>query len=485
MIGQQRFVPGTFVYPSFYDTDAISYYQYVLANDGVFDVSLSELNTQIVALKQILPRDQIAAAMDLKYLGYQFGTGVATTLGRGLKRWFYFGETFGFSEQTNFTQQALVLRWINLDGNFLFTPPNTAGNGVKTAHTTVNDITGDIDISAKIDITYLPTGSGDFFNIVDKRSGNWQYGFNVLGQSRSPRFIFNATGYFSTAVLPTNYNGYVRCTRDAGSGILQFFTSDDGLTWTQLGLDVATPTGNLTSINTPLSIGATATTLVTEGGTKIYNALVYDGIRENGGTIAANFDAAVYDISVSQNTLIDSSTGATWTINRSSSLTGYKGQIVYKTTAQWDGLDDTLVENTFTQAQPTTCYGVFDQMTWSSGDTILNGGSAVLYTQSIGTPNISANAGTVLNFVGEALNSLKHYMIQLNDTNSITGINGVYQAGAAAGNSSINRLDIGSGAAANYSNSIINTVIISKQADTLATRNSMNELVRSWNSNPV
>lgn len=471
-----------------YGNLARTHYSRVIADGGVID-NYHDLQSAVISLQRLYNSKNLqaylSAAIDQSIFGYKIGAGSGTTLGRAATKLYSLMGAASDIEQGTATKQPLLLTWNSTNGNYLFVTPNTNANNARTPHSVSNNITGDIDI----DYEYMWDKNGTIYGIT-KDQTTTQYAAFTTSPGNVSFLFFNGVSnevVASTAIIPVSADTrrFARVKRIASTGIVTFYYSTDGVSWTQLGTPVASTVVNLTSDATaPVRLGAISGG--SANGNKIYfTARLYNGDRDAGGVLVNNFIAADYDISVSQDTLVSSTTGETWTIERRTSVTGYKAQLVYRSTTQFDGIDDEMAPaGAFALAQPNTTYSVFDEMTWTAARVIVNGGTAVPYVQTTATPNMSSNAGSALNFGSESLNSLKAYMIQFNDASSISGTNGVYVTGAA-GNAAFNDLDVGSSGGANYMTMIFNTMVIAKQADDLATRNSMNVIVRGWNGNPV
>ena len=176
-----------------------------------------------------------------------------------------------------------------------------AGQYASTPDTAALSITGDIDIQCKVAMdTWTP--AGDMCLVAKEQStGTRCYRLNVSSTGRltlvhSPDGPTALTGT-STVVtgLTDGATKWVRVTLDvddgAGNRVYNFYLSDDGSTWTQLGATVTTAgTTSLNDTAAPLEIGSRnlgANTLV--AGT-VHRAIVKDGIA--GTTVFdANFDA--------------------------------------------------------------------------------------------------------------------------------------------------------------------------------------------------
>jgi hypothetical protein len=211
-------------------------------------------------------------------------------------------------------------------GNYLYLP-GVAGNYASTPDTAAVSITGDIDIRAKIAMDdWTPATSQ---TIIGKWSGssNNSYALNIEPTGGVMKLYWSTTGSNTLTAASTIGNSivdgttkWVRATLDVDNGAsgysVQFFTSDDGLTWTQFGSTVTV--AGVTSIfdgNNTLQVGEIVNVNSFRG--KIFRAQVLNGIN---GTVAfdANFESSI--TSLLQTTFTESSTnGATVTINRSGS----------------------------------------------------------------------------------------------------------------------------------------------------------------------
>lgn len=175
----------------------------------------------------------------------------------------------------------------------------TAGNYVTTPDHAALDITGDIDIrieAALDDWTkataqglvskYLPTGDQRSYllQITDAASNN------------RPQIVWSADGTSTlnaaaTASVPfaDGEVGWLRVTLDvnngAGGRTATFYTSSDGIEWTQLG-DVVTTAGTTSIFNgtAPLWVGARGDDAIHMAG-RLFRAQVYNGID---GTLACD-----------------------------------------------------------------------------------------------------------------------------------------------------------------------------------------------------
>jgi hypothetical protein len=201
--------------------------------------------------------------------------------------------------------------------------PGVASNYFSTPDSAALDITGDIDIRAKVMLNdWTPTGSP---YIVSKNGVSSAYHLRLIGGTGQIRF-----GWFdgSTARTADSVGGtgfadgsthWIRATMDvdaAGSPseyAVKFYTSEDGITWTQLG---ATKTG---AGPTQLSVGTAvlAVGMFTNGTSDPLDGHVHYADVRNGidGTVVAEFDPSDW----TSGTTWTADTGEVWTINSSGS----------------------------------------------------------------------------------------------------------------------------------------------------------------------
>jgi uncharacterized protein YneR len=211
------------------------------------------------------------------------------------------------------------------DENYVYLS-GASGNYMSVADNPPLDVTGDIDIRVKVALDGWATGAGQYLVAKSATAGQASYRFFVASTG-ALAFGWSANG---TAYVTTIYSGatisssvaagatiWLRATLDvdngAGGSDVKFFTSTDGIVWSQF--DVTQTTAGTTSIfagTSILEIGS-----INSGGNakgKIFRAIIKDGID---GTTVLDANAAVITLP-SQTTFVDSSSNAyTVTINKS------------------------------------------------------------------------------------------------------------------------------------------------------------------------
>jgi hypothetical protein len=204
-------------------------------------------------------------------------------------------------------------------GNYVYLPGGGA-NVLRVPDAAALDITGDIDIRLSVSLDdWTPASDMTLLQKWNATGDQRSYRLDLLTTGRL-RLFWSETGAAATiktadsSVAPTITDGsplWVRATLDVDNGAsgrtIQFFTSSDGATWTQLGTTVTQAT--VTSIyagTADLDVGP----MVAE----VYRAQVLNGIA---GTTVLDVDTSV--ITSGSATSFTAATGQTVTINRSAS----------------------------------------------------------------------------------------------------------------------------------------------------------------------
>lgn len=201
--------------------------------------------------------------------------------------------------------------------------PATYGNWAETPDSVANSVTGDVDIVAKIAPVDWTPGVGLNQYIVAK-GGNNTYGYFLYIRPTTGNLFFwcdnNST--FPTAestAAPGFTDGtahWVRATRASATGDVNFYTSEDGSSWAQLGTTVAAASGAIADTDEPLWVGQDG---VSGSGNLFEGDIHYVEIR-NGidGTPVAVFDpSTVTKLGTRNPTTLVASTGETWTVDGS------------------------------------------------------------------------------------------------------------------------------------------------------------------------
>lgn len=184
----------------------------------------------------------------------------------------------------------------------------TLGNYASSPNAAPLQITGDIDLRCKVSLDdWTPSTENDLIakevTTVVRAYRFYVLPSGVLGILVSFNGIDQIAAQSSVATgITDGSTKWVRATRVASTGLVRFFLSDDGTSWTQLGTDQSTTAGDIFNSSSSLDIGSrhTGTSLLTKG--TIYRAQILNGID---GTLA--FDANFENVSEYSAKMIESS----------------------------------------------------------------------------------------------------------------------------------------------------------------------------------
>ena len=248
----------------------------------------------------------------------------------------------------------------------------TAGDYFSTPSSTANRITGDLSLLAQVALDdWTPTTVQCLIVKDGVSAGTRSWAFNVQ-TSGAPRLNYSLDGtniLSATATVATGFTDrtvhYVGVQRESSTGIIRFYTSEDGRTFTQLGADVAGTAGALYDATTqPVQFGnLSGLSFALDG--KIYDSHVYNGLKFTGtSTMVMDFDPSNW---TSGTTFTGLETGEIWTLNGNAKI--YQGL--------WDatGPSSLLIEESRTNL--VTYSSVFD-VGW-----VKDGGISVTANQNI------------------------------------------------------------------------------------------------------
>ena len=272
-----------------------------------------------------------------------------------------------------------------------------AGNYFSTPDSVAVSITGDIDIrvNAAAD-DWTPAAAADLISKWGGGGAGTSVSFKLaLNTNGTLRLQWSADGSASAGIKDSTVavpfadmaSGWVRATLDVDNGAagndVKFYTSTDGVTWTQLGTTVTT--AGVTSIfdsAAVVMVGARDTGSAGNFFGKTLRAQIYNGIA---GTLVADFNPALF----TSGTTFTASTGEVWTRNAGAYI-GNGGE------AYFDGTADYLKSAPYSLSNPESVYFVGSQVTWTSDDRIFDGNSnnSRAVWQNTGTPDFLTYAGT-------------------------------------------------------------------------------------------
>lgn len=197
--------------------------------------------------------------------------------------------------------------------------PGTAGATASMPDTAALGFTGDIDIRVhlamddwtpggfgQIVVSQWDTTTNEGWLLAVLPAGTLQFSFTTNGSTDQNRTSTVGTGFANGS------DHWIRVTLDAdvaGDHVVRFYTSDDGLTWTQLGAGINTA-GTVTRFNSTadLIVGTTA-----DGGLELAGQVRYVEVRDGiDGTVAANPDFMSVD--PGDRSFVDGA-GNRWSVN--------------------------------------------------------------------------------------------------------------------------------------------------------------------------
>lgn len=329
---------------SFIDPEAQILYDRVIADGGIVPAGLSGMDAYIKAAKaargiSTLAQGYLSLAHP-HYTGIRLATGTGPTAGNRAARTVYNAiGAIGDFIQTTAANQPLAL--VHSGQNYAWLP-GVSGNYFGTPNATANQVTGNIQITANINPSVLTSdqnivnkssvaGTTMGYNFFLNSSGGLSFAFSPTGAVASRTTVTSTVSLASVGILP-NTNFWVRVTRNSVSGDIQFFTSIDGVVFTQLGSTVSSITGNLFSSTEPLFLGTWADTLHFLTG-KINRVTISNTI---GGNPVVDFNPANYSRATSGTTWT-STTGEVWTLNTPATNNALKAAIVDTTMVMGNG----------------------------------------------------------------------------------------------------------------------------------------------------
>jgi hypothetical protein len=374
--------------------------------------------------------------------------------------------------QTTAASQPLLL--VHEGVNYWFSPRVT-GNRISSPNSVSSSISGNIDIIAQ----FQSNTSFIVQTLIMKGSGiSYNYAFDI-SNTNNLRFIYGGFNIVNSSVTVNPLTlQYYRVTRDSSNGNVIFYTSLDGITFTQLGTTQTTAAGILPVNLNDISIGDNTAFAGNGAQGKIFRLTISNSI---GGAPVVDFNPNQYNAANSQTQWVSTS-GETWSLNVGTATTGYKGQIVTKTTIQGDGVDDQLNVSSFVYNQPLTIYSAANRLTPTSSASYLydlGQNKITIY----GNPN-RAFAGLGPTFTPNLINSLGLFQFVVNSTNSVIATNNLAGTTFDAGTRTATALAIFGSfpTQAVNSNAIMNTFIISNSANNSTNRTSMYNYIRSINN---
>jgi len=203
---------------------------------------------------------------------------------------------------------ADILRWGVLSGS--------AGAYFSTPDSVAASITGDIDVRCRVALTdWTPLNPMTFVSKTIN-AGNYAWDFYIDSGGTQINFRISVDGT-ALSVASKPFAGptdgsikWLRATRVASSGVVTFYQSDDGITWSQISTTGSTTAGAMFDGTDPLRVGQGA---ASPAAGIVYRALIYNGIA---GTLVVDFNPNSYRVG----TTWTSATAEVWTINGTASV---------------------------------------------------------------------------------------------------------------------------------------------------------------------
>ncbi|MEY3500774.1 MAG: hypothetical protein RL308_2443 [Bacteroidota bacterium] len=462
------------------DANAQAIYNRIIADGGVSN--LTRLNFFVKGLKGIYGSlANVPVCYDAHWIGYKLGSGTGATAGQAAAK-LYSLTVAGDAVQSTAASQPLLLAHNGASSDNYYQGVGVTSNFVSTPSATANSGTGDKEFNITVNAL---NWSNDYNQIVAKNTGGLN-GYYVATRSSARIGYGCSRGDVVSTVghsFANNTLGYIRVTHDTVNGIVKFFTSTDGITYTQLGSNVSITSGSTTDTSTPLCIGANNNGTSNSFTGKVYRATISNSI---GGTPVVDFNPATYNASTSQ-TAWTSATGEVWTINTSTATTGYKGVLVDRTIVQADGVDDFIQNATVSRGDIMTQYLAYKTENASASGIPFIDSATINYQNAItpvstiirlymGASNVQKTLATTLTLYTTTNNQGILNTIQRN--NDIEASNSFTPAPSGLG------VTIGKSAATpNYQKGNLNTYLCITGVDNTTVRTATYNLIRSLNNN--
>lgn len=238
----------------------------------------------------------------------------------------YFSTTNGNTVAANVVTEAVGAPINSVTSKFAALPTAVSAT-FSTPDSAAASITGDIDLRVFLSMDDWTNAANPpliykWAALPSYRFLVWNDGLLML--DASPDGLSNNIAFSTVAVDFTDGTAHwVRATRSASSGSVNFYTSSDGITWLQLGsANVATTAGGI--------FDSTSSVMIANSNLagRIYRAQIYNGIN---GTLAVDFNP---NLSTTAQTFT-AATGEVWTTNGNARIFG-NTHATYGIPAQWD-----------------------------------------------------------------------------------------------------------------------------------------------------
>lgn len=228
------------------------------------------------------------------------------------------------------TDGGAVALWADKSGNSgvnCLVLPGVAANYASVPDAAALDITGDIELQAMFSKNTAAGLSANVQVLVAKwnaATANRSYGLFLDATTGLPTLGISDDGsgvgktIASSANITFPFNGWLKATWLASDGTVQFFTSTNGTSWTQLGTDVTLNVGSIHSGSALVEMGTFSSGAAAGFNGNIFRAIIKDGID---GTTVLDIDFSQSTKKLANADTFVCATGQTVTLN-SSGVTG-------------------------------------------------------------------------------------------------------------------------------------------------------------------
>lgn len=366
--------------------------------------------------------------------------------------------------QATGSAQPLLLPWSGT--NYLYCP-SVSGNYASTPSAAPVQITGNFDAHCLVAMPSWSSLTACAFlsRYVTTNGRSYEFGMDTTGHlvlqwtPDTDAHILAAVSTVATGFAAYSA-GWIRAALTVNNGSAQnevrFYTSTDGVTWTQLGTTVTQAgTTSIAAGSDALSIGSRGSSASLFAGS-YYRAKIYNGIAATNatpsGTGTLAFDANFTQVPNNATSFTESSAnGATVTVNS----TGSKpAQVVGKQSVLFDGSAYYLKTAAFTLNQPETVVLMGKQNTWVANTSLFDGNSAdtMAMATKVASPQVQIYAGSLssslttwsigANSVVQAVFNNASSFIRLNRGTAVTGTIGAANAGGFTIGSNANGINL-------------------------------------------
>ena len=198
------------------------------------------------------------------------------------------------------------------------------GDYASTPDSLVISITGDIDFRCNVALNdWTPAANGGIarhWNATGSQRA-WDFRVNTAGTLTMVSTADGTTQRVATSTSATGFTDgtahWLRFTREASTGNVQFYTADDNVNWAQLGSNVSTTAGSIFNSDQPLIMGVSGS----GGDFQMIGNMYYSELRDGiNGTIVAQFNSN--DAVATDTSFISELTGETWTLQGNAVMVG-------------------------------------------------------------------------------------------------------------------------------------------------------------------